>query len=174
PRDEPPPLDVLSTTGPPSSQIAPTDGLVPRSVPATLPAGPTDAQTLVRTRRVQSFFRRAVLISYNGRCALTGLPVQSLLNASHIIPWSVSTSRRADPTNGLCLSVLFDRAFDRGLLTFDEDLRVVLSRELKHHLPQPHLPCLLTAAEGTRLHLPTRFPPDTVALEYHRVNVFVR
>jgi putative restriction endonuclease len=143
-----------------------------RTVPLAPPAGPTDAEALVRARRVQAFFRRAVLVSYNGRCALTGLPVAALLNASHIIPWSVSTPRRADPTNGLCLSVLFDRAFDRGLLTFDEDLRVVLSRALKEHLPQPHLPCLLTAAEGATLHLPTRFPPDAVALEYHREHVF--
>ena len=148
-------------------------GIQPTGTDAPIPPdGPTDAVTLVRTRRVQSFFRAAVLTSYDNRCALTGLAVPSLLVASHIIPWSESVPRRADPTNGLCLSALFDRAFDRGLVTFDKDLRLVLSRNLKDHLPAPRLPCLLTAAEGQRLELPTRFAPDSEALAFHRESVF--
>jgi len=140
--------------------------------PIRIPEGPTDAETIVRTRRVQSFFRGTVLVTYNSRCALTGLSVPSLLVASHIIPWSADVARRADPTNGVCLSALLDRAFDRGLITFDEDYRVVLSRALKESLPQPHLPCLLSAAEGVQLQIPQRFPPDMAALHYHRAHVF--
>lgn len=54
-----------------------------------IPDRTTERDALVRTRRVQSFFRAAVLASYRGRCALTGLAIPELLNASHIIPWSV-------------------------------------------------------------------------------------
>ena len=98
---------------------------------AVPPAGPTESSAVVRVRRVQSFFRSAVLASYDARCALTGLAVPALLNASHIIPWSADSHRRADPTNGLCLNALHDRAFDRGLITFDAELRVVVSPTLQ-------------------------------------------
>jgi hypothetical protein len=138
-----------------------------------LPTGLTEVERLVRTRRVQSFFRATVLTSYENRCALTGLDVPELLNASHIIPWSANVSRRADPHNGLCLNALLDRAFDRGLFTFDTDLRVILSRRLETH---PELDQLL-APNGlaTRSLLPpVRFAPDPTALEYHRTRLFQR
>ena len=54
-----------------------------------------------------------------------------LLNASHIIPWSVDKMRRADPRNGLSLCVLHDRAFDRGLIAVDEDFRIILSEKVR-------------------------------------------
>jgi len=84
-----------------------------------MPGGATEKNVLIKTRRVQSFFRAAVLTSYDNRCALTGLAIPELLNASHIIPWSVDEKRRADPRNGICLNAFHDRAFDRGLISFD-------------------------------------------------------
>ncbi len=146
--------------------------------------GPTEAARLVRTRRVQAFFRAAVLAGYDNRCALTGLAVPQLLNASHIIPWSVNVARRADPRNGIALNVLHDRAFDRGLITFDESLRLVLSPRLcegmcdsRGGVPQGrslgdfHRQTLLALA-GRQLQTPNRFPPDPKAMEYHRKRVF--
>ncbi|QDT52437.1 hypothetical protein Pan44_04480 [Caulifigura coniformis] len=69
---------------------------------------------MVNARKVQAFFRRAVLAFYNSTCVITGLKVRVLLRASSILPWSTHPKRRADPTNGLSLSALFDAAFDRG------------------------------------------------------------
>ena len=57
--------------------------------------------------------------------------VPELLNASHIIPWSKDIARRADPCNGIALNALYDRAFDRGLITFDESFRQVLCHAYK-------------------------------------------
>lgn len=143
-------------------------------VPANLtePPGPTETERTVRTRRVQSFFRQAVLVSYENQCALTGLAVPTLLTASHIIPWSQNERRRADPRNGLCLNPLHDRAFDRGLLTFDEDLRAVVSPRLKTKDPPPLHAEFLVGIEGERLRLPVRFEPDLGALEWHRREVY--
>ncbi len=59
-----------------------------------LPDGPTEVTRTVRARRVQSFFRATVLASYDDRCALSGIAIRELLNASHIIPWKESTARR--------------------------------------------------------------------------------
>lgn len=136
------------------------------------PQGPTEKEVLVKTRRVQSFFRVAVLTSYENRCALTGLTIPELLNASHIIPWSVDEKRRADPRNGICLNALHDRAFDRGLITFDEDLRVVVSSEIGESEESAIQREYLIGIAGTLLRLPTRFQPEAASLEYHRKHVF--
>jgi len=136
------------------------------------PEGPTELQRLIRVRCVQRFFRNAVLTSYDQRCALTGLAITELLNASHIIPWSVDETRRADPRNGLCLNALHDRAFDRGLFTFDEDLRVMVSPRLMNSLTNARLKCSLDQIEGIELHRPARFLPDPEALHFHRSMVF--
>ena len=139
----------------------------------TPPAGPTEVTRAVRTRRVQRFFRNAVAASYENRCALTGLAVPELLTASHIIPWAADRSRRADPRNGLLLNALHDRAFDRGLLTFDEDLRAVLSRELKHADAPDFAVAALLKYEGRRLTPPKQFDPAADALAHHRERVFL-
>jgi putative restriction endonuclease len=136
------------------------------------PKGPSEISRVVRTRRVQAFFRDAVLISYNNRCALSEIALPDLLNASHIIPWKVDVERRADPRNGIALNVLYDRAFDRGLITFDTSFCVVLSRRLRTDDAPPLHRNALLSLEGRKLHLPKRFAPDPEALEYHREQVF--
>ena len=47
----------------------------------------------------------------------------ALLRASHIIPWKdcPTDADRLDVHNGLLLSALWDAAFDRGLVTFDDE-----------------------------------------------------
>jgi hypothetical protein len=173
-----------STTG----DIAPIEpSAVPTASPSFLPpavpgGGPgresiaepaiTEVARLIRARRVQSFFRATVLTSYNSRCAITGLSEPQLLNASHIIPWSADVRRRADPTNGICLNALFDRAFDSGLITFDTDLRVVVSPHLQDIARNAPLACSLLEANCRPLSLPARFTPDRDAVAWHRTHVF--
>jgi predicted restriction endonuclease len=134
--------------------------------------GPTEKAALIKARCVQSFFRAAVLISYNNRCGLTGLAIPELLNASHIIPWSVDEKRRADPRNGICLNALHDRAFDRGLISFDENLRVIVSKTINNN-EECELHCSqLVGISGRPLRLPERFQPEKEALEYHRTYIY--
>lgn len=48
--------------------------------------------------------------------------------ASHIKPWSVSTNdERLDGDNGLLLSATYDKLFDSGLITFNEDGKISVS-----------------------------------------------
>lgn len=138
-----------------------------------LPDGPTEVVHLVRARLVQSFFRNAVMVSYDYSCALSGIAIPELLNASHIIPWSVDSSRRADPRNGIVFNALYDRAFDRGLISFDESLKVIVSDKLKSKDPPILQKQALLDIEGTELRKPHRFAPDPVAIAYHRENIFV-
>ena len=72
----------------------------------------------VKTRVNQNVFRKIVLANYNGKCALTGIDISELLVACHIIPWSENEQERLNPENGICLSSLYDKAFDKGLIIY--------------------------------------------------------
>ncbi len=127
------------------------------------PPEATERLVLQRQRLRQDFFRRMVLAAWNERCALTGLDDPRLLNASHIVPWSDDARNRLNPRNGICLNTLHDRAFDRYLITFDDDLRMVMANDVPASARR-----LLQRVENERLPLPERFAPAADFLEQHR------
>ena len=135
-------------------------------------SGPTEREATVRVRAGQQFFRKAVLAAYEARCCITGNPIPELLTASHILPWADFPEQRTNPQNGLCLAAHFDRAFDKGLVTFDEDLRLKLSPNLRCWLPDAALEREFLPMESSPLRLPERFQPDAGFLEFHRKNIF--
>ncbi len=130
--------------------------------------GPTEMETMTRRRLGQNFFRRAVLVSYNHRCCITGTPIPGLLSASHIVAWSANRIHRVNPRNGLCLAKTQDAAFDRHLITLDEDLRVVLSKSIRDHFTSESVRVNFQPYEGKRIDLPHRFTPDLALLKCHR------
>lgn len=132
-------------------------------------ASGTETLQLVKRRRNQRQFRQQLLEAYSSRCALTGLREPALLIASHIIPWAVDEDRRLDPSNGLLLQALVDRAFDEGLVTFDERLRLLCSRRLTRGR-NAHA---LLDLEGAALAVPNEHPPSSEALRWHRETWFV-
>lgn len=92
----------------------------------------TEAERLVVQRIGQDIFRDRLMDYWQGRCPLTGISDPALLRASHIIPWSdcKSDAERLDVHNGLLLSALWDAAFDRALVTFDDEGRPKFSTNL--------------------------------------------
>jgi predicted restriction endonuclease len=137
-----------------------------------IPNGPTEDRRITRVRLVQGFFRDSVLSSYKYTCSFCGLSIVEMLCASHIIPWSKNIERRADPSNGLSLCSFHDRAFDRGLITIDEKLHIVISKSLQIKKTVPMHEVALLNIHGEKMILPQRFCPDMQALEYHRQNIF--
>lgn len=135
------------------------------------PTGPTTRLATVEQRIHQSFFRDAVLSSYDMRCCITSLPIIECLTASHIIPWSINEHRSTDPTNGLCLSATFDRLFDRGLLTIDGNLSIVIHHSLRESQDDA-ITSLVALRHGCKIKLPKRFAPDLECLKWHRENIF--
>ncbi len=92
-----------------------------------------DVISMKKQRKGQEYFRRMILTFYGGKCALTGINVEQLLLASHIIPCSDESQKkeRLNPCNGICLSALYDKAFDKGLITISpDDFKVSLSSAL--------------------------------------------
>jgi hypothetical protein len=130
--------------------------------------GPTEMETTTRRRLGQEFFRRTVLVSYNHRCCITGMPIPALLSASHIVAWAANSAQRLNPRNGLCLAKTQDSAFDRHLITLDEDLRVVLSKSIRDHFSSESVRANFQPYEGKRIDLPHRFAPDVTLIESHR------
>ena len=139
-----------------------------------LPAEGKERRSFVRVRVNQNFFRASVLAAYDSRCCITGLAVPELLNASHIVPWSVDSKNRVNPRNGLCLNAIHDRAFDRGLLTVTPDYRVRLSPALKLIPSDKAARQFLSSYEGVRIRLPHRFLPDPALLDYHNEHVLIK
>jgi putative restriction endonuclease len=79
-----------------------------------------DRASYISARIGQGKYRRK-LITYWGKCALTGYSDVRLLVASHIKPWrDSSNSERLDVYNGLLLLPNLDKAFDLGYITFTE------------------------------------------------------
>lgn len=132
-----------------------------------------ETRKVVTEQRIkQSFFRRAVLSSYRGRCCMSGLSEQRLLVASHIVPWSKDKANRLNPSNGLCLSAIHDRAFDKGLITISNDMRVIVSEELKRN-KETFVVEVLLPLEGRAIELPERFAPQSEFIAWHRNELFI-
>lgn len=122
---------------------------------------------LVQQRIKQNFFRGAVLASYRGRCCISGVSETRLLVASHIIPWSKDKANRLNPSNGLCLSAIHDKAFDSHLFSLDDDGRILLSAHLKAS-KDSFLREVFWPVEGKQIQMPDRFLPDPAFLAKHR------
>ena len=151
-------------------EVLPKEGVRVRKHP---PSGPTETTANVKLRRGQEYFRDAVLNNSGGRCGITGIAVRELLIASHILPWGTHATERLNVRNGLCLSRLHDAAFDRGLITFDDDLRLMLSPRLKAELPLPALKHNFADYEKQTLHFPDdAVLPDAAFLAEHRAKIF--
>lgn len=134
----------------------------------------TDIETITRQRKGQDYFRRMVIANYNGRCALTGIDIPQLLFASHIIPWSKNKTTRLNPSNGICLSALYDKAFDKGLLGFDDNYNVILSPLIIEQEGKEYYNRYFSIINHKSLNMPLRFAPDKKFLEWHMNEVFIR
>lgn len=145
---------------------------------AALPGTPSDfiteVESVVMVRTMQKVFRKVVMAAYNFTCCVTGNPVPELLVASHILPWSDFPGERLNPRNGLCLTAHFDRAFDRGLITLDEQMRLVLSPAFRQFLPNEALESEFVRREGQPLAHPDRFAPEPQFIAHHRSVIFQR
>lgn len=87
----------------------------------------TEKASLLKTRIGQGNFRQKLIALWGG-CAVTGYRDTALLVASHIKPWRASSNKeRLDGYNGLLLLPTLDKAFDSGLISFDQAGKILIS-----------------------------------------------
>lgn len=126
----------------------------------------------VKIRVNQNVFRQMVLANYSGKCAITGIDIPDLLFASHIIPWASNEQERLNPENGICLSALYDKAFDRGLIGFNSQYKVVLSSEVKKYRNRDYFDGYFRSVENVEIAMPQKYMPNPRFLEWHMDCVF--
>ncbi len=126
----------------------------------------------VKTRVNQSVFRQIVLANYEGKCGLTGIDIPELLVASHIIPWADDVENRLNPENGICLSSLYDKAFDKGLLSFRADMTTIFSERLESNVGKEYFMKYFEPVRDRKLVTPKKYYPNPVFLEWHRDCIF--
>ena len=128
----------------------------------------------VKQRLHQASFREAVITAYNGRCALSGLPEQRLLDAAHIISDKDEQLGQPVVPNGLPLSKIHHAAFDAHLIGIDPDYRLHVSERLLD-LHDGLMLEALKQLDGGVLHLPARvkdYPDqDRLARRYEQFRV---
>jgi putative restriction endonuclease len=150
--------------------LVPTDNdSLPRGdQPEKAPWQPPDQDERERVRasvvrrRGQAAFRRKVLATYRGRCAVTGADVLPVLDAAHISPFSGSASDHIE--NGLLLRSDIHALFDLGLLAVDSaSMRCLLDPSLAS--------TSYADLEGRKLRLPADSAkwPSPLALDAHRL-----
>mgnify|MGYP005754729517 CR=1 FL=1 len=119
-------------------------------------------------------FKKLVPQVYNHTCCISGMRLVSnhgfsMIDACHIIPFSLSKDDRIN--NGIALCPNLHRAFDRGLISINEKLKVIVSEtiaeDLTNHYALQHL-------EGKPLTLPfgAKHYPNPSNLAWHRRHVF--
>ncbi len=127
----------------------------------------TEKAFIQNARIGQGQFRKLLLAAFQSTCPLLRISNPELLVASHIKPWTACTNQeRLDPNNGILFSPLFDKLFDRGLITFTADGTIEPS------------PCL-SADDRAKCHLSRLpnigLPPESERyMKYHRRYIYKR
>lgn len=89
-----------------------------------------EREAVIKTRVNQGVFRELLLKRYSN-CCLCKIANPQLLVASHIKPWAKSKpEEKLNPGNGFLLCPAHDKLFDLGLISFEDDGRIMISSEL--------------------------------------------
>ncbi|MBI3837975.1 MAG: HNH endonuclease [Planctomycetia bacterium] len=125
----------------------------------------SDRTAVARQRVGQSVVRKLTLEQYGGRCAIAGCDVsdEGLLRASHIKGWAECEESRGDPSNVICLCGFHDALFENGFWSLDDELRVVVRRDIESKTILKLLP------DGCSFRRPIHYPPGLDFVRYHRV-----
>lgn len=129
--------------------------------------GDTSKSVQAKIRIGQEKFRKK-LLKYLKECPITGINEERILLASHIKPWAVSTNEeRLDIYNGFILSPTIDKLFDKGLITFENNKKLIISPTLS----KSNIDKIGIISGKKYLKLPTE--NRITYLEFHRENVFI-
>lgn len=121
-----------------------------------------------------SLFKKTVPRIYDYTCCISRMKINTLPNiqmvdACHIYPFSLSNDDTI--TNGIALCPNLHRAFDRGLISINEDYHVQVTGDLTENESAYGL----TQFDGVPIQLPAqeRYYPSRKALAWHWKAVFL-
>lgn len=118
-------------------------------------------------------FKREIPKLYDYQCAISGMRIETTTNAQmvdacHIVPFAHSKDDTI--SNGISLSPNLHRAFDRGLITINEDYLVCVSPTIK----EVESPYSISQFNGKQITLPSNklHYPAIDNLNWHRLETF--
>ncbi len=118
----------------------------------------------IKVRVNQSVFRERLLQKHT-TCCLCKVENAALLRASHIKPWSESSSNeKLDVNNGLLLCPNHDALFDNGFISFEDNGKIMISErltEVDKIFMNVDSNMKIKLTEGNKIYL-----------DYHRKNIF--
>ena len=91
----------------------------------------TERKSIVSQRIGQDTLRKLLLNEYENKCAMCDVDAVEVLRASHIVPWSKDKKIRLELSNAILLCGLHDLAFDKGLITINDDFSISLPKKPK-------------------------------------------
>lgn len=118
-------------------------------------------------------FKKAIPLIYKNTCCISGMKIDatvniSMIDACHIVPFSESYN---DPiSNGIALCPNLHRAFDRGLISIDNDYKVIVSDNFHEDATNYSI----RSFKGKRIILPSqqKHYPLPNNLQWHRTNIY--
>ncbi len=140
----------------------------------TAPEASQEVYAKVKVRGTQQMiFRQALMRAYQGRCAFTGVSFSEVLDAAHIIPWSqCSPELKMDPRNGILMLCCHHRLFDLGILTVDENYRIVFTNKNGYELTEADK-MVVASLQGKPIALPGNpgLRPDKMLIRRHNAGL---
>jgi hypothetical protein len=92
----------------------------------------TERKGLVTSRVGQGAYRKRIIHRWEYKCAVTGFDKLNVLIASHILPWAkADDNQRLDINNGILLSPTYDALFDKNLISFENNGKIILSQAIE-------------------------------------------
>jgi putative restriction endonuclease len=125
------------------------------------------AQSAQRTG--QQIFSETVKRNFGRKCCFPGCDVSDsrFLVGSHIARWADVADLRGQINNGLCLCLIHDKAFELGLFSLDENLRIIESPLLRD---DRWFQSKYLSALGKKIK-PSKIRPSEEAILHHWVRV---
>ena len=125
----------------------------------------TEVEAVVKQRRHQEEYRSKLENYWNNACAVTGIEIPEILRASHAKPWKDSSdTEKLDVFNGFLLCANLDALFDKGLITFDDEGKIIISPKLTDNQ--------IASLNLQNMRLRKIDPCHLPYLAYHRENIF--
>lgn len=114
----------------------------------------------------QAEFSNRVRDNYDRKCCFPGCSIaeDKFIIGAHIARWADAPELRGQVSNGLCLCLMHDKAFESGYFTISEEYTIVVNREQVYNSAW----CIdnLLPYEGMKIKLGL-IPPSDEALLHH-------
>lgn len=124
-----------------------------------------NVQTTGSRRVGHQKFSKLVKRNYGHKCAICEISESEFLVAGHISTWADDKENRINPTNGICLCPLHDKAFEYGYISLTDNYQLIINNRMN---TDSILFEKLDEFRNKVINLPENSPPDIGLLAKHR------